>query len=157
MPVAWANKARSEPPKADNAVLGFMIGVLSLVSIFAFCMYWAMQPTVLANAGTAVFESDKPVAVLLASRATIDEIEKSEVATAQLENENQGLQTVALASRKPQVDDAQKLAKASPRTPAKPKRVARVYRPDTGPFGRHAWAFAPMGARSFGGFGNWYR
>ena len=157
MPPALANKARFEPPKADNALLGFLIGVLSLVSIFALCLYWGTRPTVLANAGVAAFEKDKSVAVMLASRPTTDEIERSEVAAARRENETQGLSSAALASHKPQTDSAQKLAKAAPRTPAKPKRVARAPRPDTGPFGQNAWAFAPMGARSFGGFGSWDR
>ena len=157
VPRALANKARFEPPKADNALLGFLIGVLSLVSIFALCMYWGTRPTVLANAGTASFEKDKSVAIMLASRPTTDEIEKSEVAAARRENESQGLSSVALAGHKPQTESAQKLAKAAPRTPAKPKRVVRVHRPDTDPFGHNAWAFAPTGARSFGGFGSWYR
>jgi hypothetical protein len=157
VPLAWAKKARSEPPRADNALLGFLIGVLSLTSVFAFGMYWGMQPTVLENAGAAVFRADKSVAVMLASRPTIDEIEQSEVAAARLENESQGLPSVARASHKPQTDPAQKFAKARARTPAKSKRVARVHRPDTGPIGQHAWAFAPMGARSFGAFGSWYR
>jgi hypothetical protein len=157
VPLAWADKARSEPPKVDNALLGFLIGVLLFVSIFVSGMYWAMQPTVLANAGTAAFATDKSVAIMLASRPTIDEIEQSEVAAALLENETQGFPGVALASRKPQTDPVQKLAKALPRTPAKPKRMARVRRPDPAPFGQHAWAFAPMGARPFGAFGGWYR
>jgi hypothetical protein len=156
VPLALADKARFEPPKADNALLGVLIGVLSLVSIFALCMYWGMQPRVLANAGTAAFEKDKSVAIMLASRPTIDQIEQSEVAAARLENENQGLPSVGAASHEPRAP-AQKIAKAPPRTPAKPKRVARVHRPDTNPFGHNAWAFAPMGSRSFGGFGSWYR
>jgi hypothetical protein len=154
LPVALADKARFEPPSADNALLGVLIGVLSLVSVFALCMYWGMQPTVLANAGAVAFEKDKSVAIMLASRPTIDEIEQSEVAAARRENENQGLPSVAVASREPRAPE-QKIAKAIPRTPTKPKRVARVQRPDPGPFGRNAWAFAPMGARSFGGFGSW--
>jgi len=157
VPRALANKARFEPPKADNALLGFLIGVLSLVSIFALCMYWGTRPTVLANAGAASFEKDKSVAIMLASRPTTDEIERSEVAAARRENESQGLSSVALAAHKPQTEPAQKLAKAAPRTPAKPKRVARVHRPDPGPFGHNAWAFAPMGGRPFGGFGSWDR
>ena len=167
MPFVQADQARFEPPQADNALLGCLIGVLTLVSIFAFCMYRAMQPTVLANAGTATverhagtlrLEKDKSVVVvLLASRSTIDQIEQSELATALVENERQGLDSVALASHKPQKDPAQKLAKVLPRTPAKPKRVVRVQRPDPGPFGQHAWAFGPTGSRSFGGFGSWYR
>ena len=140
MPLALADKACFEPPTADNALLGFLIGVLSLVSIFALCMYWGTRPTVLSNAGTAVFEKDKSVAIMLASRPTIDEIEQSEVAAARRENESQGLSSIALASHKPQTDPVQKLAKAPPRTPARPKRVVRVQRPDPGPFGHHAWA-----------------
>ncbi len=157
MPLALADKARCEPPNADNVLFGFLIGVLSLVSIFALCMYWGMRPTVLSNAGTAVFAKDKSVAIMLASRPTIDEIEKSEVAAARRENESQGLSSTALASHRPQTNPVQKLAKAAPRTPARSKRVARVHRPDPGPFGHSAWAFAPTGARSFGGFGSWFR
>jgi hypothetical protein len=166
VPFVQADQARFEPPKADNALLGYLIGVLTLVSIFAFCMYRAMQPTVLANAGTAAVErhvgtlglgKGKSVVVLLASRSTIDQIEQSELATALVENERQGLESVALASHKPQKDPAQKLAKVLPRTPAKPKRVVLVQRPDPGPFGQHAWAFGSTGSRSFGGFGSWYR
>ncbi len=166
MPFMPADKARFESPKADNALLGYLIGVLTLVLIFAFCMYRGMQPTVLANAGTAAVERnmgtlarerDKSVVVLLASRSTIDQIEQSELAAALSENEKQGLERIALASHKSQKDPAQKLAKVLPRTPAKPKRVVRVQRPDPGPFGQHAWAFGSTGSRSFGGFGSWYR
>ena len=166
MPSVQPDRARFEPPKADNALLGYLIGVLSLVSIFAFGMYRAMQPTILPNAGTAAverqvgtfgLERDKSVVVLLASRSTIDQIEQSELAVALVENERQGLESVALASHKPPKDPAQKLAKVLPRTPAKPKRVVRVQRPDPGPFGQHAWAFGSTGSRSFGGFGSWYR
>ena len=157
VPLALANKARFEPPKADNALLGFLIGVLSLVSIFALCMYWGMQPTVLANAGAAEFEKDKSVAIMLASRPTIDEIEQSEVAAARQENESQGLSSVALASHKPQTDPSAKLAKAPPRTPAKPKRVARVHRPDPVHSDTMLGLSRQWRARSFGGFGSWYR
>jgi hypothetical protein len=166
VPFVQADKARFEPPTVDHALLGYLIGVLSLVSIFAFGMYRAMQPTVLANAGAAAFETnvssvglgrDTSAVVMLASRSSIDQIEQSEVAAALVENERQGLENVAFASHRPQRDSAQKLAKALPRTPAKPKRVVRVPRPDPGPFGQHAWAFGPTGSRSFGGFGSWYR
>ena len=162
MPFVQADKARFESPRADNALLAYLIGVLALVSIFAFCMYRGMQPTVLANAGSAAFESnvsavgfekDRSVVVMLASRPTIDRIEQSEVAAALKENERQGLENVAFASHKPQKESAQKLAKA--RTPARPKQVVRVHRPGPGPFGQHAWAFGE--SRSFGGFGSWYR
>ena len=163
MPFVQADKARFETPKADNALLAYLIGVLVLVSIFAFGMYRGMQPTVLANAGSAAFESnvstvgfekDRSVVVMLASRPTIDRIEQSEVAAALKENERQGLEKAALASHRPQKDSAQKLAKAPPRTPAR-KQVVRVHRPGPGPFGQHAWAFGE--SRSFGGFGSWYR
>jgi hypothetical protein len=166
VPFVQADKSRLEPPTADKALLGYLIGVLSLVSIFAFCMYRAMQPIIIANAGTLAFESnmgtvglakDKSALVMLASRPTIDQIEQAELAATLVENKKQGLESVALASHKPQKDPAQKLAKVFPRTRAKPKRVVRVQRPDPGPFGQHAWAFGPMGSRSFGGFGSWYR
>jgi hypothetical protein len=164
VPFVQAAKARFETPRADNALLAYLIGVLALVSIFAFCMYRGMQPTVLANAGAAAsesnvstvgFEKDRSVVVMLASRPTIDRIEQSEVAAALKENERQGLENVAFASHKPQKESAQKLAKAPPRTPAKPRQVVRMQRPGPGPFGQHAWAFGE--SRSFGGFGSWYR
>jgi hypothetical protein len=154
--LAWAKKARSEPPTADNVLFGFLVAVLSLMSVFAFCMHRAMQPIVLKNAGTAVFETDKSVAIMLASRPPLDEIERSELAAARLDNASQGLPNVARASHE-QTEPAQRLANARSRTPPKSKRVARVRRPPTGPIAQHAWAFAPMGARSFGGFGGWHR
>ena len=54
--LALPDMSRFDPPKADNALLGFLIGVLSLVSIFALCMYWGMQPTVLVHAGTTTLK-----------------------------------------------------------------------------------------------------
>jgi hypothetical protein len=156
VPLALANMSRFDPPKADNALLAFLVGVLSLVLSFALCMYWLMQPTVVANAGAVAFESEKSVAVILPSRSTILEIEQSEVAAALLENESQGLESVAVANHEPQTDPKRKLAKAPPRTP-KSKRVVRVQRPPIGPFAHDAWAFAPNRARSFGAFGSWFR
>jgi hypothetical protein len=151
--------SRFDPPKADNAMLVFLVGALSLMSSFALCMYWLMQPTVVANAGAAAFERDKSIAVILPFRSTIAEIERSEVAAARLENESQGIQGIAVASigvanHEAQPGPAPKRANASPR-PAKSQRVARVRRPDIGPF--DAWAFAPGRTRAFGGFGSWYR
>jgi hypothetical protein len=154
VPLALANMSRFDPPKADNALLGFLVGVLTLVSSFALCIYWLMQPTVVANAGAVEFEREKSVAVILPLRSTILEIEQSEVATALLENEIQGLESVAVADHEPQADPEPKLAKAPPRTP-KTKRVVRVVRVQRLPIGPHdAWAFAP---RSFGAFGSWFR
>lgn len=158
MPLALANMSRFDPPKADNALLGFLVGVLTLVSSFALCIYWLMQPTVVANAGAVEFEREKSVAVILPLRSTILEIEQSEVATALLENEIQGLESVAVANHEPQADPKPKLAKApSSRTP-KTKRVVRVVRVQRLPIGPHdAWAFAPNRAGSFGAFGSWFR
>ena len=151
-----ANMSRFDPPKADNALLGFLVGVLTLVSSFALCIYWLMQPTVVANAGAVEFEREKSVAVILPLRSTILEIEQSEVATALLENEIQGLEIVAVANHEPQADPKSKLAKAPPRTPT--KRVVRVVRVQRLPIGPHdAWAFAPNRAGSFGAFGSWFR
>jgi hypothetical protein len=151
--------SRFDPPKADNAVLVFLVGALSLMSSFALCMYWLMQPTVVANARAFAFEREKSIAVTLPFRSIIDEIEQSEVAAALQENKSQGIQgiaaaDIAVANHEPQTVAAPKRARASPRTP-KSQRVVRVRRPDIGPF--DAWAFAPGRTRSFGGFGSWYR
>ncbi len=163
MPFVQADKARFESPRADNALLAYLIGVLALVSIFAFCMYRGMQPTVLANVGAAAFESnvgtvgfekDRSVVVMLASRPTIDRIEKSEVAAALEENERQGLENVA--SRKPQVTKG---------IGAKTRQGASAGQAEASGACAPAWArsIRPtcLGlreeSRSFGGFGSWYR
>ena len=148
-----------DPPKADNVVLAFLVGALALVSGFAFCIYWLMQPTIVPNARAFAFERQKLTAVILPSRSTIDEIEQSEVAAALLENESQRLQDIAVANfavanHELQPDPTPKRAKASPRTP-KSQRVVRVQRYGIGPF--DAWAFAPRSTRAFGSFGSWYR
>ena len=146
--------SRFDPPKADDALLGLLVGVLSLVSNFVLCMHWLPQPTVVANAGAGAFEKEISIAVLLPSRSIIDEIEQSEIEAALLENESQGLQSVAFARHEPQTDPTPKLAEPSPQAP-KSKRVVRVQRPHPVPSAQDAWAFAPVTPRSFGTFGSW--
>ena len=108
---ALMDMSRFDPPKADNMLLCFLVGVLSLVSSFALFMYWLLQPTVLADAGPGAFEKEMSVAAILLSRSNIVEIEQSEVEAALLENESQGLQRVAAASHKPQADSTPKPVK----------------------------------------------
>ena len=158
VPPAMVDMSRFDPPKADNALLCFLVGVLSLMSTFALFMYWLVQPTVVHSAGAGALEREASVAFVLVSRSPIVEIEQSEVAAALLENESQGLQSAAAAiyaprtasTPKPQTVSTPKLAKKSPRTP-KPTQVVRTQRPHIGPFPRDAWAFAP-GNRSFSGW-----
>ena len=150
-PLALVDMPRFDPPKADNVLLGFLIGVLSLVSGFALCMYWLLQPTVLPGAGGSAYGREMSVAVALPSRPNRVEIEQSEVDAALLENESQGLQSVAAPSHKPQADSSSRPVKTAQRKP-KPKRAARVQRPHTGPFPQDAWAFAPIRGKSFGGW-----
>ena len=151
MPLALVDMSRFDPPTADNVLLGFLIGVLSLVSGFALCMYWLLQPTVLPGVGAGAYGREMSVAVVLLSRPNRVEIEQSEVDAALLENKNQKLQTVAAAKQEPQTASTPKLVKTSQRTP-KSKRVVRAQRRDAGPFAQNAWAFAPTRA-TFGAFG----
>ena len=148
-PLALVDMSHFDPPKADNVLLGFLIGVLALVSGFALCMYWLLQPTVLPGAGVGAYGREMSVAVVLLSRPNRVEIEQSEVDAALLENQSQGLQSVATPSHKPQTDSGSRLVKTAQRKP-KPKRAVRVQRPHTAPFAQDAWAFAPIRAKSLG-------
>src|SRR5262245_2227345 len=153
-----------KPPTADNALLGFMLAVLSTVACFGLFVYWLLQPTVLVNAGVEAFASKRTTAAILTSAAL--DIETPAIALAQKENERQGLRPVALAAAEPSAarpaPAAAPVAKASVK-----KRVVRrepwdddrsFHRGDDWSFHRRsAWASDNFGRRSFGGFGNWFR
>jgi hypothetical protein len=151
------------PPKADTALLAYLVGVLSVVAAFALVIVWLMQPTVLPNGGVAAFEREQRSTVALARLAPEFDTERSAIALAKQENEKQGLRPLVEVSRlaqsgAPSNAASTKVAETTPARP-KPKRPARAHRPGYGPYARNVWAFAPYGGyRPFGGgFGSWFR
>jgi len=141
-------------PTADAASLVYLSSVLSLFFGFALLMCWLMQPTVLPNAGLAVFETQKqrPVVLLASKSPVLDvllDIERSELAFALQENERQGLAPVALASAGPELAPPPS-ARAAPTAP-KTKRVVRVRQQASDP------AYVSNSWSHFGGLGGWFR
>lgn len=153
-----------EPPTADNALLGFMLAVLSAVASLGLFIYWLLQPTVLVNAGVEGFASKRASAAILTAAAL--DIETPAIALALKENERQGIRPVALAAAEPSAAPPAvapvPVAKASVR-----KRVVKRERwdddwsshrrDDWSPHRRSAWASDNFGRRSSGGFGDWFR
>jgi hypothetical protein len=145
---------RPDQPTADAALLVYLSSVLSLFLGFALLVCWLMQPTVLPNAGLAGFETQKQRSiVLLASKSpvldTLLDVERSELAFAQQENERQGLKPFAPASAESKLAPPP-LAKTVSTAP-KTKRVVRVQRQPSEP------AYASNSWGHFGGFGGWFR
>jgi hypothetical protein len=169
--------SRFEPPTADNALLGFLLTVLSVVACLGFVAYWLLQPTVLINGGPDGLVSQRIGVSILA--AAPPDIETPAIMLAQLENERQGLRPVAFAAAEPRVRRsavaAAPVAKTSAnKTSVKKRVVRRERRDDNGSFHRRddwsaqrrddwsptrrsAWASDNFGRRSFGGFGDWFR
>jgi len=161
---AFPGMSHFEPPTADNALLGFMLAVLSGAACLGFFIYWLLQPTVLTNAGVETFAGKRTHAAILISAAM--DIETSAIALAQKENERQGLRPVALAAAEPSAS-APAVAPAPVARASVKKRVVKrerwdddwsSHRRDDWSFHRRsAWSSDNFGRRSFGGFGGWFR
>ena len=153
-----------EPPTADNALLGFMLAVLSTVACLGLFIYWLLQPTVLTNAGAEAVANRRPSTAILSAAAF--DIETSAIALAQQENERQGLRPVALAAAEPSASPPATAPAPVAKTSVKKRVVRREPRDDDWSSRRRddwswprrsAWASDNSGRRSFGGFGDWFR
>jgi hypothetical protein len=120
-----------EEPKADTALLAYLMCVTAVLGLFAWSFYALMQPTVVPNAGLAQYKAPAS-AIFLHRIDTSERIENAAVAAAKQANREQGIEpSRAYASAEPALAApgalAAKPATSVARQPkqAKPKRVVR--------------------------------
>jgi hypothetical protein len=146
---------RFEVPRADFAILTFLVGVTGIAVGLGAMLYWLMLPTVIPN-GALAAPKRAPASYLqeLTALSPVADMERAAREVAKEENAELGLQTpVAVADVTP---PAPELPKARTREakqtqkPARPKRVLHAQRRAPEPW---AWGFAQ---RPFGG-GFWFQ
>jgi hypothetical protein len=149
---ALAGMERFEAPRADLAILVFLIFVTSIAGCIGMTMYWMMQPTVIAN--VAFTEPKQTRSFLHDIKASpVPDMEQAALDVANEENAELGFKTPVVLAAAPAAVEPPPEPKKEVKHVAKPpkKRVAQVQRRE--PDARHAWGFN----RGFFGYGGgWY-
>jgi hypothetical protein len=162
---------RIEAPSTERAILLYLVCVSAIVAAFAFGFWSAMQPRVIPNAGLANYQPPKAAGVPLHRMDSAnDQIEKTAVAAAREQNEEQGIAplmafaaaerpiALAVAPRAPAtVEPGARKTRAAVAPPAKRTQRAatkRVPRTAPEPARGSELAFHPFGSmRLFWGRG----
>jgi hypothetical protein len=137
---------------AEIPLLVYLTCITAVLSLFAYTIYWLVQPTVLPNPGLAAYKPLVPTFVLQ-ERVEIPEMERKAIAAAEEANVEQGIAPLrafaagaqSAASRTPV---AHATISPAPKQ-AKQKRVVRVQRQQVAQDSWQSWGFAQ---RSYGGW-----